>query len=30
MELIGGASKVTSSPGQGTRVSLNVPITVGS
>jgi signal transduction histidine kinase len=26
MELIGGSSKVTSSPGQGTRVSLRVPI----
>jgi signal transduction histidine kinase len=26
MELIGGASKVTSSPGKGTRVSLRVPI----
>jgi len=28
MELIGGSSKVTSSPAQGTRVSLRVPITV--
>jgi signal transduction histidine kinase len=27
MELIGGASKVTSSPGRGTRVSLRVPMT---
>jgi signal transduction histidine kinase len=26
MDLIGGASKVTSSPGNGTRVSLRVPL----
>jgi two-component system sensor histidine kinase UhpB len=26
MDLIGGSSKVTSSPGGGTRVSLRIPI----